>query len=327
MSQADLIGLLVFAGSAALILIAVPLLGLRRQRQEFLRKRLTLALGGSAPELAALKEDERLFRPEVMVRSRILWFNSLLEELDQQFALAGGVRILPQVILVGLIFAFISFVACRIYFFWSWGTSMALSGAVLVLAAYSLLAFLDRRKKMAFLKQFPVAIDLVIRAVQAGIPVNEAIQNIAKEVPNPVGREFKTIADKLVIGVPFEEVLETAMKRLQLVEFRFFAVALMLQRETGGQLSETLGNLALVLRKRQELKLKVRALTSEARAGAYIITAIPFLTITALYFIRPDLVNLLFFDETGKKILAYAASSVLLGLIIIRFLMHRVEKK
>lgn len=128
-----------------------------------------------------------------------------------------------------------------------------------------------------FTAAFPDALDLLVRGLRSGLPVSETMGVIAREVPGPVGEEFKLITERVKIGKSLEQsMLETA-DRLGTAEFKFFCITLAIQRETGGNLAETLANLAGVLRQRAQMKLKIRAMSSESKASAYIIGSLPFL--------------------------------------------------
>jgi len=134
------------------------------------------------------------------------------------------------------------------------------------------------KKRMAsFTKQFPEAMDLIVRGLKSGLPVNECIANVAQELPAPTGTEFQNITDSMRIGKQLEEALWETADRLDTPDFKFFVISLVVQRETGGNLGETLGNLAAILRQRQAMKLKIKALSGEAKASAWIMGMLPFI--------------------------------------------------
>lgn len=128
-----------------------------------------------------------------------------------------------------------------------------------------------------FIKQFPEAMDLMVRGLKSGLPVNECIVNVASELPAPTGVEFQKVTDGMRLGKQLEEALWETADRLDTPDFKFFVISLVVQRETGGNLGETLGNLATILRQRQAMKLKVKALSGEAKASAWIMGALPFI--------------------------------------------------
>ena len=136
-------------------------------------------------------------------------------------------------------------------------------------------SFIARRIKK-FTANFPDAIELLVRGLKSGLPVGETLGVVAKEIPGPVGEEFKMVTEKIKIGKSMEESLQDTADRLGTPEFQFFVITLAIQRETGGNLAETLANLADVLRKRSQMKLKIRAMSSESKASAYIVGSLPF---------------------------------------------------
>jgi tight adherence protein B len=136
--------------------------------------------------------------------------------------------------------------------------------------------FLVGRRIKNFTMNFPDAIELLVRGLKSGMPVSETLSVIAKEIAGPVGEEFKLVVEKIKIGKSMEDALQETADRLGTAEFQFFVITLAIQRETGGNLAETLANLADVLRKRAQMKLKIRAMSSESKASAYIVGSLPF---------------------------------------------------
>ena len=139
-----------------------------------------------------------------------------------------------------------------------------------------------------FTKRFPDAIELMVRGLRSGLPITETLGIVAAEIPGPVGIEFRQVSDKMKIGRTMEAALQETADRLGTPEFQFFTITLAIQRETGGNLAETLSNLADVLRKRSQMKLKIKALSSESKASAYIVGALPFIVFGLISFISPD---------------------------------------
>ena len=136
--------------------------------------------------------------------------------------------------------------------------------------------FLVGRRIKNFTMNFPDAIELLVRGLKSGMPVSETLSVIAKEIAGAVGEEFKLVVEKIKIGKSMEDALQETADRLGTAEFQFFVITLAIQRETGGNLAETLANLADVLRKRAQMKLKIRAMSSESKASAYIVGSLPF---------------------------------------------------
>lgn len=159
--------------------------------------------------------------------------------------------------------------------------------------------FMAARRVHAFLESFPEAIDLIVRGLRSGLPVIESIVTVGKELPDPIGTEFRRIAAAVHLGRSLDEALWEVADRLDTPEFKFFIIAMAIQRETGGNLAETLSNLSGLLRRRRQVRLKIRALSSEARASAWIIGSLPFLMFGILLLLNPDYTLMLVRDPRG----------------------------
>ena len=182
---------------------------------------------------------------------------------------------------------------------------------------------LKRKKRIAkFLNDFPDALDLIIRSVRSGLPVAEAIRSIGAEFDEPIGPIFADISNQVQIGKDPDQALLDASASLNTPEFRFFVIALSIQRETGGNLTEILTNLTNMIRGRQQLRLKIKAMSSEARASAMIIGALPFIMAVLIYLINPDYISAFVFDPRGQVMLGCGAASMAFGI----FVMNRMIK-
>ncbi|TAJ24659.1 MAG: pilus assembly protein TadB [Reyranella sp.] len=173
-----------------------------------------------------------------------------------------------------------------------------------------------RKRAQQFNLLFPEAIDLIVRALRAGLPVQEAIGNVARDIKDPIGAIFRRVQQEVQLGVPLEAALWRVAKTVQTNEFNFLIVSLSIQRDTGGNLAETLANLSMLLRARQQLRLKIRAFTSEARTTMMIMVGLPFLVGGGLFLVSPKYIGPLFSTETGQMIAAGAACSMGLGIFI-----------
>jgi len=167
---------------------------------------------------------------------------------------------------------------------------------------------LAKRRVAEFLARFPDAIELLVRGLRSGLPISETLSVVGTEVPDPVGSEFRAVADRMRIGRTMEAALQETADNLQTPEFQFFVITLAIQRETGGNLAETLSNLADVLRKRLQMRLKIRAMSSESKASAYIIGALPFVVFGMIAYINPGYMAGFFTDQ--RLIMAAAGGGV-----------------
>ena len=156
---------------------------------------------------------------------------------------------------------------------------------------------LIKRRINKFNSNFPDAIELMVRGLRSGLPITETLGIVSGEIPGPVGVEFRAVSDKMKIGRTMEAALQDTADRLGTPEFQFFVITLAIQRETGGNLAETLSNLADVLRKRAQMKLKIRAMSSESKASAWIVGSLPFVVFTLVWFINPGYMGGFFTDQ------------------------------
>lgn len=154
-----------------------------------------------------------------------------------------------------------------------------------------------KKRTAQFNAKFPDAIELLVRGLRSGLPVTETLAVVAQEVPGPVGEEFKGVVERIKIGRTMEEALQQTADRLDIPEFNFFCITLAIQRETGGNLAETLSNLSDVLRKRAQMKLKIKAMSSESKASAYIVGALPFIVFFMIWWINPTYIGGFFEDD------------------------------
>ena len=169
-----------------------------------------------------------------------------------------------------------------------------------------------QRRVKKFNTNFPDAIELMVRGLRSGLPITETLGIVAGEIPGPVGVEFRMVADKMKIGRTMEAALQETSDRLGTPEFQFFVITLAIQRETGGNLAETLSNLADVLRKRAQMRLKIRAMSSESKASAYIVGALPFIVFGLVWMINPRYMGGFFTDE--RLIVAGIGGMVWMGI-------------
>jgi tight adherence protein B len=173
-----------------------------------------------------------------------------------------------------------------------------------------------KKRGQRFNLLFPEAVDLIVRALRAGLPVQEAIGNVARDIKDPVGSVFQRVQQEVQLGTQIEVALWRVARTVQTDEFNFLIVAMSIQRDTGGNLAETLANLSSLLRARQQLRLKIRAFTSEARATMIIMAGLPFLVGGGLFLVSPNYIGALFTTESGQMVAAAAAASMAFGIFV-----------
>ncbi|MDC6726061.1 type II secretion system F family protein, partial [Leclercia adecarboxylata] len=169
---------------------------------------------------------------------------------------AGHAISLRKLIVVAPIAGALVGMFCQFFF------HLGLFGTVMVgiiagiLVPFQMIRMAQAKLKRQFLSQFPDAVDLIVRAIRAGLPISAALDAVGKEIADPAGKEFRLLVADMKIGMTFEEAMRRGAARVNLLEFSFFTASLILQRETGGNLAETLETLGSVLRRRQEMTLK-----------------------------------------------------------------------
>ena len=181
-----------------------------------------------------------------------------------------------------------------------------------------MLGFLRARRQKKFVDEFSGAIDVIVRGVKSGLPVNECLKIIAREAPRPVSDEFHMLTEGIRVGLSMEQALERMLERMPLQEVSFFAIVLLIQQKTGGNLAEALGNLAGVLRSRKLMEGKIKALSSEAKASAWIIGSLPFLVAGAVQLSSPDYLLPLFTTKPGNFILIGAGLWMCTGIFVMK---------
>jgi tight adherence protein B len=180
------------------------------------------------------------------------------------------------------------------------------------------LGYLAARRRKKFTENFANAIDVVVRSVRSGLPTSEALRIVAREAPNPVGSEFTNLVEGLKVGVTLEQGLKRMLESMPTPEVGFFAIVMTIQSKAGGNLSEALGNLAGVLRDRRRLEGKIKAMSSEAKASAMIIGALPPGVMAIVYITTPKYIALLFTEKVGNLMLAACVIWMSVGIMVMR---------
>ena len=180
------------------------------------------------------------------------------------------------------------------------------------------LGFLTARRKKKFTENFATAIDVIVRSVKSGLPTNEALRIVAREAPDPVGSEFRSLVESMKVGVTMEQGLKRMMESMPTTEVGFFTIVMTIQGKSGGNLSEALGNLAFVLRDRKRLQGKIRAMSSEAKASAMIIGSLPVVVGGLVYLTTPAYIMKLFTERAGNVMIAVCVFWMSCGIMVMR---------
>jgi tight adherence protein B len=180
------------------------------------------------------------------------------------------------------------------------------------------LSKLTSRRQHKFLEEFASSIDVIVRGVKSGLPLNECLNIIAREASDPIRSEFQEVVDQSRVGVTIGECFERMTQRMPLSEVRFFAIVIAIQQQAGGNLSEALGNLSGVLRDRKTMNAKVKALSAEAKASAAVLGSLPFIVMSMVYLSTPKYIAYLFNTMVGHFMLAGAAIWMTCGILVMR---------
>lgn len=237
-------------------------------------------------------------------------------ELRLRLDRAGLTITLGTYITISLVVAIVFFTGMMLTGFLPLAVAVLSGVAAGFALPHIVVGLLAKRRQAKFLANFPEAIDLMTRGLKSGLPIMESMKAAGQEVPNPVGSELRRVTDSVRLGNKLEEVLDETSARLGLQEFKFFTISLAIQSETGGNLAETLSNLSDVLRKRRQLKLKIRALSSEAKASAYIIGSLPFIMAALIYMINPGYISALAIDPRGHIMVGVGLFSFFVGAVV-----------
>jgi tight adherence protein B len=174
------------------------------------------------------------------------------------------------------------------------------------------------KRNEKFVNQFPDAIDMIVRSVRSGHPLNTAFRMISENMDTPLGPEFRQVVDEIAYGRTLVESLVRLSHRIDEPDLNFFVVVLSVQQETGGNLAEVLSNLSNVIRKRRQLRLKIKAMTSEGRATGYILGGLPVTVFCALYFLSPGYLDPLLHTMAGNILMCIAAFMIWLATFIVK---------
>jgi tight adherence protein B len=202
------------------------------------------------------------------------------------------------------------------------GSRLFLAIAVGIIGTFGLprwvVSKLTARRQAKFLSELANAIDLVVRGIKSGLPLNECLTTIARESSEPLAGEFREVVEQQRVGIPLAEALDRMTLRMPLAEVRFLTIVIAIQQQAGGNLSEALGNLSGVLRDRFRLKMKVKALSSEAKASAFVLASLPPVVMFMVYGAAPDYIMPLFSTRTGNLMLLFSAMWMLMGVLVMR---------
>lgn len=216
------------------------------------------------------------------------------------------------------------FLALAVGFAWLAAAAAGVSAAFFI--PRTLLLRQQRGAENRFMDLFPDSIDTIVRMLRAGLPMTSAVRIVGDDGPPPVNGAFAMVADQVRIGIPIEQALDASSRQFGLPDFRFFAVAVLLQYSAGGNIAATLDMLSGIMRKRRAVRMKAKSATAEIRMTGYLLGSLPFVTIGILLVVQPRYLDPLFADARGHVIVAMAAGGLLLSFVTMRQMMRSVIK-
>lgn len=181
---------------------------------------------------------------------------------------------------------------------------------------------LAKRRLGRFTGQFADAIDVVVRGIRSGLPLGECIAIVGREMPDPLGAEFRQVYESQRLGLTLHEALSRAIERMPTPELRYFATVTAIQQQTGGNLADTLAKLSDILRARKRMRDRVQALASEARSSAWIIGSLPILVMLVLTATAPQFIGILFHTSAGNMLLFIGAMTMVVGVAVMAKMIH-----
>lgn len=269
--------------------------------------------------------------PDIMRRrplSEIPWLHEILSHipgvpwLDQTLAKANIRRPVGFFILLSLVLAVTGYQLCKMFL---GRPDVALIVALALAAVPFFHVHMVKKKRMAKLySQLPDVLDSIARAMRAGHAFSTGMKIIADEFDDPIGTEFGRVFDEINFGISVTDALKNLTRRVECDDLNFFVVSVILQRETGGNLSEILESLAYLIRERFKFYGKLRTLSAEGRLSALILSVLPFLCLVVIYLTTPQYILRLFTDPAGRVICIIALSMMITGILIMRK-MIRIE--
>jgi tight adherence protein B len=313
--------LILVVGGGLLLLVVIALFW-QDNATASIKKRLD-RVGGTAPA-KSLKETPGNLRRRTS-DSVIPLFDRIIkatlpnpEKMRQRLARTGKNISLGEYLMINAIAVVVFYLVFAYIAHWSKPVAFFMSIAAGLYLPHMITGRMGKKRILKFLSVFPEAIDTICRGLRSGLPITETITTVGQELPDPLGIEFSRISDGVRMGRSLEEAMWEVAGRLDTPEYRFFIIALAIQRETGGNLAETLGNLAELLRKRRQLKQKIRAMSSEARASAMIIGSLPFLMFGLLMAVNSEYMMILLRETKGKILLGGGLTWLSMGVLVMK---------
>jgi tight adherence protein B len=315
--SALVVALLAFVVVALATFVGASLLDQRRAQARLIKDRLATAQKAAErepDEELALLRDEQLSKIPALdtLLRRSARVSAIQESLLQAGLKFRAGNFLVMCLVCGGLAAFATL---------AWSRNPAIAWAALIIGAFLPYSYVSYRRQKRFEKieeLFPEAIDTLARAVRAGHAFTTALEMISAEVAEPLASEFRQLYEEQKFGMPVRDALMNLTERVPLVDVKFFVTAVMLQRETGGNLAEILDNLSYVIRERFKIQRQVRVHTAQGRLTMALLMGMPPTVVAILLVFSPDFVRPLFYDPIGHTLLVVSIALQTIGYFVIR---------
>ena len=312
----------IFGGALVVMLLLGSLLLLVLGKQRRFKARVE-RIGARARPMSSEERREHQLRKKTTTSSPFLegLAGKLLPNPDQvriRLSQTGKRISLGRYLVVSFLIGCVTGVMVVVLAGFPWFVGLLIGIGAGVGAPHMVVGWMVQRRRNKFTALFPDAIDLMVRGLRSGLPVTETIAACGREMSDPVGPEFRAIADSVRLGQTLEESLWQAAARLDTPEFKFFVISLSVQKETGGNLGETLANLSEILRNRKQMRLKIKAMSSEANASALILGSLPFVMFILIYLVNSDYEQVLLTDARGRVMLGAGVGMMGAGALVMR---------
>jgi tight adherence protein B len=315
-------------GSLILFLIFVVLsIALRIELREYEKKRvyklakLSIDISGNKSVNADESELARRIVQQRLRKSATKKF-SVIGIIKEKISKTGKEITLKQAYTRMLVLFLIILVILPIVFDINILISFIVSCGASFICEIGFLNYTIRKRQKKFTADFANALDVITRSVTVGLSLNESMRAVAYEMHGPVAEEFRTIVDSQKMGVDFDRILTDSFHRMPTAEFKFFTIVLQIQKQTGGSLSKTLGDLASVLRERKEMRDKILSLSSDAKSSAFIIGCLPIFITGILFVMSPGFMDPLFNTVIGNVMLGGGVSLMIIGVLVMRAMIN-----
>ncbi len=311
--------LLSATSALAAMLLCIVLILYDHSEQQVLDRRMRRVAAPLSGE--AVTDDSNVEISVIRQQRAKSW---LPDYLDQQFSMIDARQTLPKAVGLGALGALGAGLGA-VFAGFGW-LSVLLVPAGGLGASWAVLARQDAKQRAKFLEFFPESVDHMVRLMRSGLPSVEAISVVAEEAPPPINGVMRSISEAVSAGLDPETVIRKTATRVRIPEFTLFSAAVCLQMTTGGGISGVLDNLSATLRSRYESGLKAKSATAQTRLTLIVISVIPFVVLGVQTFSNPQVIQTLFFTESGASLLRYGIGFIVVGILLARGLAARAMR-